>query len=61
MMKQDELAAIADSCDVTLCRALIWDKEGRRVCAVCRGPVIQANYNQTMHVDFGVNAHQARL
>jgi len=60
-MAIDEIGTLADQCDVSRGRVIIWEKEGRMVCAVCGGPVIRAAYNQPTHVDFRVKTHQAKV
>nr|AOS95230.1 hypothetical protein [uncultured bacterium] len=60
-MEIDEIGTVADQCDVSRGRVIIWEKEGRKVCAVCGGPVIRAAYNQPARVDFRVKAHEAKI
>lgn len=61
LMAIGEIETIADQCNVSRGRVIIWDKEGRRVCAVCGGPVIVAAYNQPAHVDFRVKTREAKI
>jgi len=60
-MAIDEIGTMADRCDVSRGRVIIWEKEGRKVCTVCGEPVVVASYNQPMHLDFRVKAHDARI
>jgi hypothetical protein len=60
-MAIDEVGMLADRCNVSRGRIIIWEKEGRRACAVCGELVINAAYNQLTHVDFRVKTHQAKL
>lgn len=53
-MAIDEIETLVDRCNVSRGRVIIWEKEGRKVCAVCGEPVIVAAYNQPAHVDFRV-------
>lgn len=60
-MAIDEVETLADRCNVSRGRVIIWEKEGRKVCAVCGEPVIVAAYNQPAHVDFRVKTHEAKI
>ncbi|RZU35442.1 hypothetical protein [Edaphobacter modestus] len=60
-MAIDEIGTLADRCNVSRGRVIIWEKEGRKVCAVCCEPVIVASYIQPTHVDFRVKTHEARI
>lgn len=60
-MAIDEVERLADRCNVSRGRVLIWEKEGRNVCTVCGEPLIRAAYNQPVHVDFRVKTHEAKL
>ena len=59
-MAIDEISRMADQYDVSPARVIIWEKEGRRVCAVRGQPVIRANYTHTAHLDFRTKNHDAR-
>lgn len=59
-MTVDEMDELADRCYVSRGRALIWEKEGRKTCAVCGEPIIMAAYGRATHVDFRVKTHEAR-
>jgi hypothetical protein len=37
-MAIDEIETLADHCNVSRGRVIIWDKEGRKVCAVAVNP-----------------------
>jgi hypothetical protein len=60
-MAIDEIETVADRCNVSRGRVIIWEKEGRKVCTVCGEPVILAAYNQLAHVDFRVKTHEAKF
>lgn len=36
-MAIDEIETLVDRCNVSRGRVIIWEKEGRKVCAVCVG------------------------
>jgi hypothetical protein len=57
----DEIGTLADQCNVSRGRVIIWEKKGRKVCAACGEPIILAAYNQPVHVDFRVKTHQAKI
>jgi hypothetical protein len=59
-MAIDEIETVANQCDVSRGRVIIWEKEGRTVCAVCGGPVIRAAYNQPTHVDFSCEDRRSK-
>jgi len=56
----DEIPALADKYNVSPARIIIWEKEGRRMCQVCREPIIVAGYDKPTHVDFRTKSHEAR-
>jgi hypothetical protein len=59
-MAIDEIDTLADRCKVSRGRVIIWEKEGRKVCAVCGEPVINAAYNQPTHMDFRVKTQRSK-
>jgi len=59
-MTVDEIGTLAEQCDVSRGRVLIWEKEGRKLCTICGGPVLSASYGQPTHVDFRVKTHEAK-
>jgi hypothetical protein len=60
-MAIDEIGVLADRCDVSRGRVIIWEKEDRKVCAACGEPVIVASYSQPTHMDFRVKTHEAKI
>lgn len=55
-MTVDEIDELADRCNVSRGRALIWEKEGSKSCAICAEPILMAAYGQPTHVDFRVKS-----
>ena len=60
LFTDQEVKHLATKYAVSRGRILIWEKEGRHLCADCGEPILVSRFERPMHVRFNVGGHHAR-
>ena len=60
LLTEQEITDLIDKYAVSRGRVLIWEKEGRNLCAECGEPVLVSPFERPTHLQFNVGGHHAQ-